>query len=79
MDDPVLIKPKEYEKVLAAKDKLTAAGKPIEAGRIVAELSLGFWVALFNAPYETPLWRNIISDVFPRLPRNNRVHMLASD
>jgi hypothetical protein len=54
-----------------AKKELSIAGKPFEPGRIVAELSFGFWTSLFNRKYEQPatrLWPQLVQRVFPHRP-----------
>lgn len=42
-------------------------GKPLDAGRVVAELSFGFWTGLFGPKY-TDLWKDHLVKVFPRRP-----------
>ena len=39
--------------------------------KIVAELTLGFWVSLFNAEYELILWKSL-RRAFPYLPKSER-------
>jgi len=39
--------------------------------KIVAELTLGFWVSLFNAEYERILWKDL-RRVFPNMPKTER-------
>lgn len=59
-----------------ARGELTVHRKPHEPGRIVAELSFGFWSSMFNSPYEEPLWYAdgaiLLDAVFPNLPRTLR-------
>jgi hypothetical protein len=63
----------QQERVQDARDELTKSQKPLEAGRIVAELTFGFWSSMFNSPYEEILWHAngavLIDRVFPNLPR----------
>ena len=63
----------QQERVRDARDELTKSQKPLEAGRIVAELTFGFWSSMFNSPYEEILWHAngavLIDRVFPSLPR----------
>jgi len=47
-----------------ARDK-----KAIAPGRMVAELSLGFWVTILGPKCETPLWRPVLRHAFPHRPR----------
>lgn len=53
-----------------AKDELNWAHGPQNSGRIVAALSLGFWVALFAKRYEEDLWRPVLHRCFN--PRQDR-------
>lgn len=59
------------EMVEKAKQALRADKKPIERGRIVAELNLGFWVAILGPKYETGIWRPALRHAFPHRPRGH--------
>lgn len=48
---------------------LSEDGKPIENGRIVAELNFGFWVNILGPKYETNLWRPTLRKAFPCRPK----------
>lgn len=67
-DDPTLLGPNEISKVGRAKTELVNHGKRIEPGRVVAELTFGFWTSLFAAPYEHTILMPIVSSVFPGMP-----------
>jgi hypothetical protein len=41
------------------------------SSKIIAELTLGFWVSLFNVEYERILWKPL-RKVFPNMPKNLR-------
>lgn len=66
------------ERVAAAKrkllDRLKGSRVPLTPGRLVAEMSFGFWTYLFDSDYgyvspKTPgLWPRLLNDVFPNLP-----------
>lgn len=61
------------EMINKARASLRQDNKPIEAGRMVAELSFGFWVTILGPKYETPLWRPVLRHAFPhRPPRQER-------
>ena len=49
-------------------------------GRIVAELSFGFWVSLFDKRYEHDqiLWPKLIKHIFPFLPKGQRTRDFLS-
>jgi hypothetical protein len=65
-----------------ARRELTLHRKPHEPGRIVAELSFGFWSSMFNSPYEEPLWyangAASLDIVFPHIPRAMRTRRTIS-
>lgn len=54
--------------------RLPKQGKTLTAGRVVAELSFGFWTGLLNRPYERYLWSfqrggtNLMKAVVPNAP-----------
>jgi hypothetical protein len=53
------------DKVAEAKRKIQGRRKPLTPGRIVAELSLGFWTALLGPKYEKSLWVPHLHQGFP--------------
>lgn len=57
-----------------AGDQLTKHGKRIENSRMVAELTLGFWVSLHHRRFERVLWQkpNVIQSVLPFIPAKVR-------
>jgi hypothetical protein len=56
---------KEIESVQKAKDSLTNWGKTATPGRVIAELTLGFWVQLTSKKYEKALWVKYLYRAFP--------------
>jgi Abi-like protein len=48
-----------------AKKSLRRAGRPQTPGRIVAELSFGFWVGLTSRPYSQKTWIPCLHKAFP--------------
>ena len=52
-----------------AEASLRAGRKDITPGRVVAELSFGFWVSILGPRYETTLWRPALRHAFPNRPR----------
>lgn len=71
-DLPNILLPDEANRVYEAKQELTNVGKPLDPGRIVAELSFGFWTSLLNARYEQRLWPRLLQSAFPAMPRTLR-------
>ncbi|STX55496.1 hypothetical protein ACNVED_17065 (plasmid) [Legionella sp. D16C41] len=73
----------EKEQVKQAKKTLSKNKKPIEPGRVVAELSFGFWTALLDVRYEHSqiLWPKLFKTrLFPFLKRSQRTrHFLSKE
>jgi len=55
-------------KVEEAKNVLQNRRENISKNKIIAELSLGFWVNLFKKPYDKKLRINELKRIFPNLP-----------
>jgi hypothetical protein len=64
--------------VAEAYDMLERAKKPVEQGRIVAELSFGFWTSLLNRRYDQGLWPAHLKNAFPGAPRSRRTRSTFS-
>lgn len=62
---------REKDKIQEAIDELTKKRKPLEMGRIIAELNFGFWVNLYDKPYMTFQIRTIKSQ-FPSATKGQR-------
>jgi hypothetical protein len=63
----VQLKTEQAMMLRSAEESLQRAGKPLEASRIVAELSFGFWTGL-TGPRYSDLWRDHLVKIFPRRP-----------
>jgi hypothetical protein len=75
LDSPGLLHTSEAKKVRAAKLHLVGTGKPLAPGRLVAELTFGFWTALFDVRYESTrvLWPRLFGQkIFASAPRSKR-------
>jgi hypothetical protein len=57
--------------ILQAKKQIAGRKENISQSKIIAELTLGFWVCLYNAEYERILWKNLRM-VFPNMPKQER-------
>jgi hypothetical protein len=58
----------ELKKVQDAMKALAKAGKPVDAGRMIAELNFGFWTSLFDRHYEKQqLWAGSIRSMFSNM------------
>ena len=60
-----------YKYVITANNHILARGEIVTADKINGELTMGFWVSLFNAEYERFLWKDL-RRAFPRLPKQKR-------
>lgn len=59
-------------KYISQANKQIAGRKEyITPSKIIAELTLGFWVSLFNVEYERILWKDL-RRVFPNMPKTER-------
>src|SRR5262249_38153149 len=63
--DRVGFLPAEANALGRAKQSLGRAGKPQTPGRIIAELSFGFWVGLTSRPYSQNIWIPCLHRAFP--------------
>lgn len=78
LQPPILVV-SEQDKVTAVLGKLGGSpGTPITAGKIVAELTFGFWTSLLDKRYQHRLWPLLLRDVFPNMPRRLRTRHTAS-
>lgn len=78
LEETKILHTKELKKVLHVKSKLEYESKDTTIGRIISELSLGFWVNLLNSPYEEKLWRPHLSQGFIHRPKNTERKQLRS-
>lgn len=58
--------------VTKAQDKLKKIQRPLNSGRVVAELHFGFWISLFEGYYEQNklFMPAAIKKIFPQLPKS---------
>ncbi|MCY4194177.1 MAG: Abi family protein [bacterium] len=63
--NPNLLKGNQRNNVHRVKNKLKTQNKQDTSGQLVAELSFGFWVALFAKRYDDLLWRTDLHHIFP--------------
>ncbi|MFI5732024.1 hypothetical protein ACIA49_18000 [Kribbella sp. NPDC051587] len=54
-----------------AQQRLQYQGRPINDGRVIAELTFGFWRFLFARRYTSLLWPDIVG-AFPNVPNRQR-------
>lgn len=73
LDLPGVLYPQEIGKVQEAKNTLIKGKKPLDVGRIIPELTFGFWTSLFDVRYEKILWPWLLKPVVPIMPRQIRI------
>lgn len=69
----------EKSRVDAAVQSLRNQGPVQSPGEILALLTLGFWVSLFNSRYEKNLWPLLLRPAFPEMPRELRTRQHIFD
>ncbi len=57
--------------ITQASKQIAGRHEQITASKIIAELTLGFWVSLLNAEYERLLWKDL-RRAFPYIPKKDR-------
>lgn len=63
----------QQDRVTEAKASLAKQGKPVTSGRMVAELSFGFWTGFFNKAHgQTGIGHFLASTVYPLAPLRER-------
>jgi hypothetical protein len=60
-----------YVYITVAIKHISNRGEIVTADKINGELTMGFWVTLFNAEYEMYLWKDL-RRAFPNLPKSQR-------
>jgi len=67
-EDEAFLNPRLKIKIDDAKRKIHKS-KELTAGRIISELSFGFWTYLFGREYEQKIWNKNIKQIFPNIPK----------
>lgn len=57
--------------ITQASKQIVGRHESITPAKIVAELTLGFWVSLLNSEYERLLWKDL-RRAFPYMPKKDR-------
>lgn len=75
----VILDPEEKNQVDDARQKIRRKGRPETPGRVISELTFGFWTySLFKRRYDQRVWHRIIRDVFPTLRNRDRNRQTVS-
>jgi len=83
-----LFQKREQDKIQEALNELKKKKRPLETGRIIAELNLGFWINLYDRPYmdfqintirsQFPYATNKQRDIFKIKERLQRIRLLRN-
>jgi len=73
-----IIQPRDQAIITKAKNNLRRQNKPLDPGRVIAELSFGFWTTLLDSRYEQKLWPKLIKASFPHMPKQIRTRKSLS-
>lgn len=57
--------------ITLAINHITKRGESVTSSKVIAELTLGFWVRLLNVEYEKILWKDL-RRAFPFMPKSER-------
>ncbi|WP_322747278.1 MULTISPECIES: hypothetical protein [unclassified Frankia] len=77
-DDPVgILEAHRRHDIAATRVRLQREGKAVAPGRIIAELSFGFWRYLLTRRYEATLWTPALRHAFPGLRPTRRASVYA--
>ena len=63
--------------VNVARQHIVKRGEEVTQDKINGELTMGFWVLLFNAKYERYLWKDL-RKAFPHMPKSKRQRKYVS-
>lgn len=73
-----ILRASELARIEEAKATLRRERKPIEPGRMIAELSFGFWTSLLDLHYEQAFWPQLLRPTFLYMPRRIRTRRTLS-
>jgi len=78
-DDPLgVLSDLAHEDIAAARRRVRKLWRPETPGRVVAELSFGFWKFLLAKRYEATLWTGYLRHAFPNLQPQSRAVVYRS-
>ena len=61
----------QIDRISEARKNILNEKKTISTGRVISELSFGFWTSLLDSKFEKTLWKNL-RFTFPNCPKNIR-------
>ncbi|MEU4564863.1 hypothetical protein AB0F72_41335 [Actinoplanes sp. NPDC023936] len=72
------LQPRAVQDIEIARRRASRGAREESAGRVIAELNLGFWRFLLANQYDGTLWRETVYRVFPGQPRRRVIHDAAA-
>src|ERR1700722_3473554 len=73
--DQFALEPDQQRTLQKAKQRIIRDGKMINPGRVVAELSFGFWVSILGPAYAQTLWDKYLYSAFRFPMKRKTVHL----
>lgn len=70
---PTLLSARDQATAREARETIERLGKPVTSGRVIAELSFGFWVGLFSNAYDQTIWRTDLYKLFSPRPQRHEL------
>jgi hypothetical protein len=67
----------QIDRISEARTNIQSSKKEITTGRIISELTFGFWTSLFDTKFEMTLWKNLRFS-FPNCQKENRKRKIIS-
>ncbi len=67
----------QIDRVAEARTNIQSSKKEITTGRIISELTFGFWTSLFDTKFELTFWKNLRL-AFPNCPKQERKRKVIS-
>jgi hypothetical protein len=71
-DPPGILDDRGRHDIVRARQRIIVARRRVTPGRIICELSLGFWRSLLSSQYEHSLWTPALRHAFPGLRPQRR-------
>lgn len=78
LDPGQLLTSRARDDITDARTRATRRGRAETPGRVVAELTLGFWRYLLAAQYDRTLWRTALYQAFPGISRRRVLDIMIS-
>ena len=66
--------PGSIHKIKQARKRAQRGDQPLASGRVIAELTFGFWVQLYSRNYEASLWTPALRHAFPAKMARSTTH-----